>query len=46
MNLWDYILIFVIAAALGFALGKVLRDRKKGKTCSGDCASCGGSCKH
>lgn len=38
----DYLLIGMIALALGFAFGLWNKNRKAGKTCGGDCARCSG----
>ena len=40
----DLILLAVILLALVLAGRRVLRDRKQGKTCSGDCTNCGRHC--
>ena len=50
MNIWDILLIALIAVAAGFALRRVIRTRKTGgcscgaSGCSGNCAACGASC--
>ncbi|MBO6303365.1 MAG: FeoB-associated Cys-rich membrane protein [Ruminiclostridium sp.] len=43
MNLVDIILIVLIAAAVAGALFVMIRDKKKGKGCCGNCSCCGGS---
>ena len=44
MGLTDYLLIAAIALALGWAIRVCIRNRKNGRTCSGDCANCGCNC--
>ena len=44
MNTADYVIIALVAAALVFALAAVIRNRKNGKTCSGDCGNCHNGC--
>ena len=36
----DILLITLIAAALLLAIRKIIRDRRRGKTCSCGCAHC------
>ena len=43
MNLVDIILIVLIAAAVTGALFVMIRDKKKGRGCCGNCSCCGGS---
>ena len=43
MNLWDIALIVLIAAALGFALRRVIRTRKSGG-CGCGCEGCTAKC--
>ena len=40
----DFVLLGVIALALGGAFGLWNRSRKAGKTCGGDCSHCSGCC--
>ena len=43
MNIWDIALIAAIAAALGFALRRVIRTRKMGG-CGCGCEGCAKGC--
>ncbi len=46
MNIYDILLIIVLAALVVFALWLTIRNRKKGKSCygcMGDCSACGRS---
>lgn len=44
MSILDWVLIAAIGLALGWAVWVCIRNRRKGKTCTGDCASCGCNC--
>ena len=44
MNLVDYILIAIIAAALFLAVRSILKRKKSGGCCSGCCSSCKKGC--
>ena len=44
MSILDWLLIGGIAAVLAWAVVVCIRNRAKGKRCSGDCAGCGCSC--
>lgn len=44
MNGVDIVLIVLIVAAVVAALLVLRRDKKHGRSCCGDCASCGQSC--
>ena len=46
MRILDLILLIAIGLALVLAGRKVLRDRRQGKTCGGDCAHCSGGCQN
>ncbi len=49
MGLSDYVVLAILGLVLGLAIAKVLRDRRRGKTCSGcsgDCGTCAGKCSH
>ena len=37
--------VLVVFAAVGLALRTLHRDRKKGKSCMGNCAGCDASCR-
>lgn len=45
-----YIGTIIVAAVLvlvvGFVIYRMIKDRKSGKGCTGNCASCGGHCSH
>lgn len=45
-----YIGTIIVAAVLvlvvGFVIYRMIKDRKIGKGCTGNCASCGGHCSH
>lgn len=45
-----YIGTIIVAAVLvlvvGFVIYRMIKDRKSGKGCTGNCASCGGHCAH
>ena len=45
MNGWDFLLIVILAAVILGALAAIRRNKKRGKSCCGDCASCGQSCR-
>jgi len=40
MNIYDYLLLALIAAGAFFALRAVVRQKKRGGGCSGCCGSC------
>ena len=43
MNVWDYLIIGAIVAALIVAVIVILKNKKKGKcACGCDCANCAG----
>lgn len=46
----DYIGTIVVAvilvAIVGFVIYHMVKDKKSGKGCTGNCASCGGHCSH
>lgn len=45
MNIWDILIIIVIAAAVTFAVLKIIKNKKQGKSsCGGDCSNCGMRC--
>lgn len=44
MNIWDVVIIAVIAALLAGVIWKLVSDRRKGKSscgCGGNCSACG-----
>lgn len=45
MNIWDIVITVVILINIGFALWKIRKDKKNGKSCcGGDCSSCNRKC--
>lgn len=45
MNTLDILIIALVAVAVALAVGKVVRDKKRGKSaCGCDCAHCAGKC--
>lgn len=44
MSLLDWLLTGGIAVALILAVRACIRNRKRGKTCTGDCANCSCGC--
>ncbi len=49
MNIWDILVVAVLAGVLIMALGICIANRRKGKSvlsCGGDCAHCAGACTH
>ncbi|MBQ8133835.1 MAG: FeoB-associated Cys-rich membrane protein [Clostridia bacterium] len=42
MNVWDIVIIILVVAVVVFAIIKIAHDKKKGKTCCGNCAECSG----
>lgn len=40
----DYLLGALVAAAVLLALVKLIRDRRRGKSCSWGCAACAADC--
>ena len=43
MNVWDIVLLALVAAAAILALRRI---RRGGSRCGGDCAACGMTCPH
>ncbi|MBQ9887221.1 MAG: FeoB-associated Cys-rich membrane protein [Lachnospiraceae bacterium] len=41
MNIWDFIIIFIVAALIVFSIFLTIRSRKKGSGCHHDCSQCG-----
>lgn len=35
---------FILFVIVGFAIRTIVRDKKQGKSCGGDCSRCGGNC--
>lgn len=46
MSVGTVVTLAVVAAAVGFAIRSMVRDKKNGKSlqCGGDCSHCGGHC--
>lgn len=42
MNPWDIVLIAAIIIIVALALIWIIKNRKQGKGCCGDCSRCGG----
>ncbi len=42
MNVWDIVLIVLTAAFLALAVFFAVRNKKRGKSCCGDCCRCAG----
>ena len=43
MNIWDLLIVALLAAVVVFAAVRIVKRKKRGKGCCGcDCASCGG----
>ncbi len=42
MNLWDILIIALVAIAVVLAVCVIIRNKKKGKGCCGDCCQCSG----
>ena len=41
-NAYTILVAGAVAGAVGLALCSMIRDKKQGKTCGGDCSRCGG----
>ena len=44
MNWLDILLIVLVAAALGLCIAVIIRSRKKGRGCCGNCSGCRKNC--
>ena len=44
MNVWDIALLVLLAAAVVFALRRILRARRNGGCSCGSCSGCSGAC--
>ena len=46
MNIGTFIVLIIVALIMGFAIRKVIKDKRSGKTCSScsSCSACNGSC--
>ena len=44
MSGWDFLLIVILAAVILGALAAIRRNKKRGKSCCGDCDSCETNC--
>jgi len=43
MNKWDILIIVILAAVFAFVLFLMIRRKKQGKSCCGDCSACQGA---
>lgn len=41
-NAYTILVAGAVAGTVGLALRSMIRDKKQGKTCGGDCSRCGG----
>lgn len=46
MNIWDAVVILLVAAALGLAVWRIIKNKSSGKGCCKDCSSCGSCCRN
>ena len=44
MDLLDWALLALVALALGLALYKTIDNKRRGKSCGGNCSACGAAC--
>ncbi len=44
MTICDFVILFVVVLAMGFAIRRVILNKKQGKGCGGNCAGCGLDC--
>lgn len=44
VNIWDIVLIAVIVIIVVLAIVFLRRNKKRGRSCCGDCASCSQNC--
>ena len=44
MNIWDIVIGMVLVGVVGLAIWKMIKDKKSGKGCCGNCSSCGRKC--
>ena len=47
LNIWDIVILIVVAAVVGLAVFRIVSDRRKGKSCCGcgaDSKACTGNC--
>ena len=42
MNIWDIIITAAVVVIAAAAIAAIIRNRKKGSFCGGDCANCAG----
>ncbi len=44
MNVFDFVILAVVIVAVGFAIRRVILNKKQGKSCGGNCAGCNLNC--
>ena len=44
MDLLDWALLALVALAFGLALYKTIDNKRRGKSCDGNCSACGAAC--
>ena len=44
MTVFDFVILAVVIVAVGFAIRRVILDKKQGKGCGGNCAGCSMNC--
>ena len=44
MDLLDWALLALVALAFGLALYKTIDNKRRGKSCGGNCSACGAAC--
>ena len=44
MIIWDIVVTVLLAACVFLAVRKIIYDKRRGKSCCGDCSSCGCGC--
>ncbi len=44
MTIYDFVILAVVVLAVGFAIHRVILNKKQGKGCGGNCAGCMMNC--
>ena len=44
MNVFDFVILAVVIVAVGFAIRRVILNKKQGKSCGCNCAGCSMNC--
>lgn len=44
MNVFDFVILAVVIVAVGFAIRRVILNKKQGKSCGSNCAGCNLNC--